>query len=378
MTPGETGLQVLASPGVRVLHDRVARAGQPILEGRADLVIPSAFAADGRTLQARPWSPLHARYGHPYPPIVLASEGWAAADASPRDVLHGSPGDARVAVVDLPVGVEPRPGPATTVVPPRPARVPIHPPLASVVIPTRDRSDLLHMVHRTLCASGWPRVEVIFVDNGSTDPLARAWLDSTPHRVIEAPMPFNFARLANRGAAAARGEFIVLLNNDIQALAEGWLRDLLDPFAVPDVGVVGSTLLYPSGAVQHCGITVADGVPVHAFAGVPEADLPDYLRLLPGERTAVTGACMAVRASLWRFLGGMASPLATNYNDVDLCLRARRAGARVACTPMPRLVHHESESRGGRATPEVAADWLLFRSRWSGVLSRPDSWMAAG
>jgi GT2 family glycosyltransferase len=77
---------------------------------------------------------------------------------------------------------------------------------------------------------------------------------------------------------------------------------------------------------------------------------------------------MAVRADLWRSLGGMSTPLATNYNDVDLCLRARRSGARVACVPFRGLVHHESESRGTEPSAEIAADWLLFRSRWAGLL----------
>ncbi len=243
--------------------------------------------------------------------------------------------------------------------------------LASIVVPTRDHPDLVEMAHRTISRAGWPRTEAIFVDNGTTDPWARAALDGSPHRVVAAPIPFNFARLANRGAAVARGEVIVLLNNDVEALDDGWLAAMMQPFDDPDVGIVGSLLLYPSGRVQHCGIVLDAGVPRHEFLREQVTDLPPAVRDEVRECAAVTAACMAVRADLWRDLGGMSTPLATNYNDVDLCLRARRAGSRVVCTPRPRLVHHESESRGVRSTPEVAADWLLFRSRWADVLAAP-------
>jgi GT2 family glycosyltransferase len=238
-------------------------------------------------------------------------------------------------------------------------------PLVSVVVPTRDHPELVAMAHATIRRAGWPRVEVVFVDNGTTDPRARAELDRSPHRVVSAPIPFNFARLANRGAAVARGEVIVLLNNDVEARADGWLEHLMRPLrADPSIGVVGAMLSYPSGRVQHAGITMADGVPRHEWLGEDPAALPEGVATTVRDCDAVTGACIAVRADLWRSLGGMAAPLATNYNDVDLCLRARAAGHRVVCAPVPGLIHHESESRGGWSSPAVAADWLLFRSRW--------------
>lgn len=242
-------------------------------------------------------------------------------------------------------------------------------PLASIVVPTRDHPELVAMAHHTIRRAGWPRVEGVLVDNGTVDARARALLDRSCHRVVPAPIPFNFARLANRGAAVARGEFIVLLNNDVEARDDGWLTAMLDPFDDPDVGVVGALLRYPSGRVQHCGITLHGGVPRHEFLNEAIDGLPAAVGAEVRECEAVTAACMAVRADLWRDLGGMSTPLATNYNDVDLCLRARRAGSRVVCTPHVHLVHHESESRGVRSTPAVAADWLLFRSRWARELA---------
>lgn len=371
------GVTVIAREGVRVMDESVARAAQAIAMDCADLVVPATLRADGRYAPARPWSPVTGRYTTRVPPVLIAADGWAPAAGGVHDFLMGPGRRARIALSDIPVAVEPE-APSATVPPVRPMVSAVDgSALVSVVIPTRDHPELLDMAHRTIARAGWDRVDAIFVDNGTTDPHALALLDRSVHRVLRAPIAFNFARLVNRGAAHARGEYIVLLNNDVEALAEGWLASLLDPLADPDVGVVGSTLLYPSGRVQHCGVALADGVPVHAFAGRRENDLPLDVRTVPGERTAVTGACMAVRTTLWRQLGGMADALATNYNDVDFCLRARRSGARIACTPDARLVHHESESRGRLSTPDVAADWLLFRSRWGAALSEPDPWMEA-
>lgn len=238
-------------------------------------------------------------------------------------------------------------------------------PLVSIIVPTRDHADLVDMAHRTIARAGWSRAEAIFVDNGTTDAAALHYLARSPHRVLRAPIPFNFARLANRGASVARGDVLVLLNNDVEALADGWLRSLVQPLLDDALlGVVGCVLRYPSGRVQHAGISMEGGVPHHEYIGYATDDLPAGLREGTRECDAVTAACMAVRADLWRGLGGMSSALATNYNDVDLCLRARAAGWRVACTGRVALVHHESESRGRWPTADVAADWLLFRSRW--------------
>lgn len=241
--------------------------------------------------------------------------------------------------------------------------------LASIVIPTRDHPELVRMSLATLARAGSTRREVIFVDNGTTDPAALDILACQPHRIVHSPIPFNFSRLVNRGAAVARGDVVVLLNNDVEAHRDGWLDALLTPFHDDDVGVAGITLEYPSGRVQHCGIELAGGVPRHAYVGATWDELPLRMRSGTTEPVAVTAACVAVRGDLWRDLGGMSTSLATNYNDVDLCLRARRCGSRVACVSFRGLVHHESESRGGRSTPEVAADWLLFRSRWAGLLA---------
>ncbi len=240
---------------------------------------------------------------------------------------------------------------------------------ATIVVPTRDHPELVAMAHATIARAGWADADAVFVDNATTDSAARGALRASSHRVLRADIPFNFSRLVNRGARVASGEVVVLLNNDVEAASDGWLRELLRPFGDPDIGIVGAVLEYPSGRIQHCGIGIRDGAPVHLHAGERWDALDAGERHSLQEPLAVTAACMAVRTDLWRALDGMSTPLATNYNDVDLCLRARRSGARVACVRIPGLVHHESESRGVESGPEIAADWLLFRSRWAELLS---------
>ena len=239
---------------------------------------------------------------------------------------------------------------------------------ATIVVPTRDHPELVAMAHATIERAGWADAEAVFVDNGTTDPAARNALRQSPHRVVRADIPFNFPRLVNRGASMATGEVVVLLNNDVEAKRTGWLRQLLVPFEDPDVGIAGAVLEYPSGCIQHCGIGIRDGAPVHLHVGERWDDLDVAERNSLRKPLAVTAACMAVRTDLWRALGGMSTPLASNYNDVDLCLRARWCGARVMCVRVPGLIHHESESRGPESGPEIAADWLLFRSRWADPL----------
>ena len=239
---------------------------------------------------------------------------------------------------------------------------------ATIVVPTRDRADLVATSHATIARAGWPSIDAIFVDNGTRDPAARDALAASPHTVIRADIPFNFSRLVNRGARLASGEFVVVLNNDVEATRDGWLRKMLGSFHDPDVGIAGALLEYPSGRIQHCGIAVRDGAPSHLHVGERWHDLTLAQRDSLREPLAVTGACMAVRTDLWNSLGGMSTPLATNYNDVDLCLRARWSGAKIVLASTRGLIHHESESRGTESGPEVAADWLLFRSRWAGIV----------
>lgn len=251
-------------------------------------------------------------------------------------------------------------------------------PLVSVVVPTRDRPDLVEMVLHSIADTRWRPLEVVFVDNGTVNPVALSRFDRSPHRVVRADIPFNYSRLVNRGAAAARGDILVLLNNDIEVRDPDWLEALVEQVAQPDVGPVGALLRFPLGSIQHCGIAIGPDGPVHPLAGCDIAAVPAHLLAVPRDCTAVTAACLAIRADAYWALDGLESLLETNYSDVDLCLRAWQRGLRCVFTPHAELVHHEGASRGRAATPDIVADWLLFRGRWAEVLARPDVWWPRG
>jgi GT2 family glycosyltransferase len=218
----------------------------------------------------------------------------------------------------------------------------------------------------------WRPLEVVLVDNRTTEPRARELLERSGHRVVRADIDFNFARLVNRGAAAASGDVLIFLNNDVEVTDGDWVEALMEIAMEPDVGPVGALLRYPDGRIQHCGIGIKDGVPVHVLRQQEPGRAPASLVRVPQDRTAVTAACMAIRARTFWDLDGMESLLPQNYNDVDLCLRARAAGFRTVYTPFADLVHRESATRRDVPLPDIAADWLLFRTRWVHVLSAPD------
>ncbi|MFC7690682.1 glycosyltransferase [Paeniroseomonas aquatica] len=240
------------------------------------------------------------------------------------------------------VAVEPLPPAATgwrRVVWPLPAR----PPLVSVVVPTRDRARLVATcAEGVLARTDYPAVEFIVVDNGSTEPATAelfARLGTDPRvRILPAPGPFNYAALNNQAAAAARGEVLLLLNNDIEVMEPGWLRELVSQALRPGVGAVGAKLLYADATLQHGGVvTGVGGVADHYRLGVPREDTGYFGSLATvREVAAATGACLALPRQAFEAVGGLdADNLAVAFNDVDLCLRLRAAGYRILFTPSP-------------------------------------------
>lgn len=220
----------------------------------------------------------------------------------------------------------------------------------SIIIPFRDRLELLRTCLRSLRTTAHRPVEVVLVDNGSSEPATRRYLRRLRRRgrvkLVAAPGPFNFSHLCNAGAAAASGDYLVFLNNDTEVLHADWLGRFLRVAARPDVGIVGATLLYPDHTVQHAGLhPLADGRWVHTYRGEPfTADRGPLSQLRVVE--AVSGACLVVKATTLSALGGFDERLPLTYNDVDLCCRARQAGLLVAVTPHARLLHYEGLSRG--------------------------------
>lgn len=253
------------------------------------------------------------------------------------------------------------------------------PPKVSVIVPTRDRVSLLRTcVAGVLERTRYPDYELLILDNGSAEPETVAYLREIaldPRvSVVDCAGPFNFSAIVNRGVRASRGQVLCLLNNDTEVIGENWLEELATHATREDVGVVGCMLYYPTQTIQHAGVILGlGGVAghLHMHLGRGSHGYAGRASVVHG-LSAVTGACMAVRRSVFDEVGGMDESLAVTFNDIDLCLRIDALGYRNLWTPFAELYHHESASRGRDDTPEKRARFetesQTMRARWGGVL----------
>ncbi len=258
-------------------------------------------------------------------------------------------------------------------------------PMVSIIIPTRDQLPLLQRcVESVIEKTRYPSYEILIVDNDSQTEAARGYLAALEAkeaelggrlRVLHAPGPFNFSAMNNAAARAARGEYLLLLNNDTAALHEDWLDEMMGHAVRPDVGIVGAKLLYPDGKIQHAGVILGvKGPAEHAFIGRPPEDRGYYGRAqLTQNLSAVTGACLLIRKSVFEQVGGLdEQAFKVSYNDIDLCLKVREAGLRIVFTPFALLLHEGSASQKGQVetAPDpdklarFAAEKLGMYQRW--------------
>jgi GT2 family glycosyltransferase len=258
-------------------------------------------------------------------------------------------------------------------------------PLVSVIIPFRDKPELLEAcVTSVLERGGYGNIEIVAIDNGSREPATHRLLESLAQRdarirVLRHDVPFNYSAINNWAAAQSRGEVLLFLNNDIEAISDGWLSAMLEHAVRDDVGVVGGLLLYPDDTVQHAGVIVGlGGVAGHAHLH-EHVERPGYFSRihLIQDMSAVTFACAMTRRAVFEQLGGLnETDLTIAFNDVDYCLRAREAGLRVIYTPCARLYHFESKSRGYEDTPEkqarFAREIAYMQRRHTRVLAEGD------
>ncbi|WP_091737763.1 glycosyltransferase [Phenylobacterium immobile] len=260
--------------------------------------------------------------------------------------------------------------------------LPRKPPRVSLVIPTRDRADLLKTcVESVLTDTDYDDLEVLILDNDSRDPEAVACLEALgrrpKHRVISVPGPFNYSAINNLGVGHATGSVIGLLNNDIRVIEPGWLKAMVAQVVRPEAGAVGALLYYEDYTVQHAGVVLGvGGAASHLFKRQPQTSAGYHDSMLVAHQvSAVTAACMLVRRDTWDAVGGLDEALAVAFNDIDLCLRIGALDKRIVWTPLARLLHLESASRGREESPakraRLAAEIALMRARW-GVLLESD------
>jgi GT2 family glycosyltransferase/predicted nucleic acid-binding Zn-ribbon protein len=247
-------------------------------------------------------------------------------------------------------------------------------PLVSIIIPTRDRWTLLRECLRSIEEkTTYTHYEILVVNNDSSEPETARGLEGAGHkwRVLDYPGPFNFSAINNLGAAHAKGDVLVFLNNDTQVIEPDWLTAMLEQAQRPEVGAVGARLHYPDGRIQHAGVMLGvGGVADHAFKGLP-GDAFTYFALGSVVRncSAVTAACMMMPRRAFEEVKGFDERLAVALNDVDLCLRLRQRGYLIVYTPFALLYHHESGTRGRLFPPqEEELVWAL----WGDAIRRGD------
>ncbi|MGI6169847.1 MAG: glycosyltransferase family 2 protein [Christensenellales bacterium] len=249
-------------------------------------------------------------------------------------------------------------------------------PFVSIIIPTRNNIHLIKncidsIINNTINIF----YEIIIIDNGSDDAETLAYLETLTSderiQILEDTAPFNFSRLNNRAAERARGDILILLNNDTEVINPEWLEELVQLALLPGVGAVGAKLYYSNNSIQHAGVILGlGGCAGHIYQGEPAHSNGYFanLYLLRGY-TAVTAACLAIKTSIYKEVAGLDEvSLAVGYNDVDFCLKLRAHGYRNLWTPKAMLFHHESVSRGKEDTPEKKKRFWneisLLKKRW--------------
>jgi len=228
----------------------------------------------------------------------------------------------------------------------------------SVVIPTRGGSGLvwgewrcfvLEAVASVLARTCLPRLELVVVYDLDTAPdVLERLRQLAGDRLVLVPFAeaFNFSAKCNAGFVASSGDVVVMLNDDIQVITEGFLEQLIAPLGEPDVGMTGARLLFGNGRVQHGGHTYADGHLGHSFIGASSQDPGPFAALwVNRECSGLTAACLAIRRETYEEVGGMCEALPGNFNDVDFAYKVRRTGRRLLWLAGVELFHFESQTR---------------------------------
>jgi GT2 family glycosyltransferase len=255
-------------------------------------------------------------------------------------------------------------------------------PLVSVVIPNKDHPEMLARCVDSLAKGSYANYELLVVENGSERPETLAYyreLQKQPHaRVLEWAKPFNYAAVNNFAASRAKGELLLFLNNDIEAISPDWLEALVKVAVQPGVGAVGAKLYYADDTIQHAGIVVGmGGVAGHSHLCFPRQAAGHMQRLLYTQNVAaVTGACLLMPKAVFEEVGGFDEGFVLAFNDVDLCLQVLAKGYRVVWTPDAELYHLESKTRGPEDTDakqtRFRREFELFHLKWGDFLRAGD------
>lgn len=258
--------------------------------------------------------------------------------------------------------------------------VPHDPPLVTLIILTKDKVKLLEKcINSILAKTNYPNYEITIVDNGSKEEATIKYLNELKEdkrfKILTINEPFNFSRLNNLAAAQANGEILGFLNNDLEVINDGWLKEMVSHAVREKVGAVGARLWFPNNLIQHAGVILGiGGIAGHSLKGIEKGN-PGYFNraVLTQNFSAVTAACMLIKKeTFYKIKGFNEHDLHVAFNDVDFCLRLNEIGYRNIYTPYAELYHYESASRGYENTPqkfnrfEGEVDYM--KKRWGHIL----------
>ena len=233
----------------------------------------------------------------------------------------------------------------------------------------RGNIDLLENFVKSIAAkTDYPNYEIVVVDDGNLSESTQRAIADIPHRQVSFTLPnkpFNFSKKTNFAFRQARGHHIVLLNDDMEVISPEWLTAMIEFTQQAEIGIVGARLLLPDDRIQHVGLVLGvNNGAAHAFHEFPAGSIGynAYTHLIRNY-SAVSAACMATRRDVIDKAGGFDEQFATDFNDIDFCLRVIQRGFRIVYTPYAELYHFEGTSiqRKIQDPREVA----LFTGRWA-------------
>ena len=263
-------------------------------------------------------------------------------------------------------------------------------PMISIVIPNKDHAaDLKRCITSILEKSTYENYEIVIVENGSETKEIFEYYTSLKEydniRVVTYEKPegqngFNYSAVNNFGVKQTKGDYILLLNNDTEVITVNWMEELLMYAQREDVGAAGAKLYYGNKTIQHAGVVLQLGAhrtAGHSHYGQSRENLGYMGRLCYAQNvSAVTGACLLVKKSLFEEVGGLDESFAISLNDVDFCLKLREKGLLNVFTPFAELYHYESVSRGlddsGEKAERYNRESAHFREKWKIVLEKGD------
>ena len=256
----------------------------------------------------------------------------------------------------------------------------------SILIPNKDNAKSLKkciraILERTL----YPNFEIIIVDNGSTQKSTLDFYESLNEydhiKIVNYDKPFNYSAVNNFAVQYATGKYYVLLHSDVQIITRRWIEEMLMYVQREDVGVAGAMLYYPDNTIQHAGIVLNlgdDRIGGHIFHRQPKEGIGYMGRACYSQNlSAVTSACMMVKASVYEEVGGFDENYPNVFNDVDFCLKVRQAGKLIVWTPYAEAYHFESKTRekkndSNRNREKYTQECQKFRTQWKDVLDAGD------